>query len=211
MKTSASRHNAFTLIELLTVIAILAVLMGLLFPALNVAKEGARKAQAATDVRAIVMGVKGFYTEYGRYPLPSTTATGVDTCFNTSNQDRLMDILRDTEATGSTVINTRHISYLQVKTVKNDASATTRSGGISPTDRRFYDPWARPYIVAIDANYDEEIDSTTANPSMLPFYSSPVPAKLTFSVVAYSYGKDNQIGKKGDRKLQGSDDIVSWQ
>jgi prepilin-type N-terminal cleavage/methylation domain-containing protein len=47
-----SRH-AFTLIELLVVIAILGILMALLFPAVDGALEGARRAQASNDVTQI--------------------------------------------------------------------------------------------------------------------------------------------------------------
>ncbi|HEX8294791.1 MAG TPA: type II secretion system protein, partial [Chthoniobacteraceae bacterium] len=78
MKSSSSsprRLSAFTLIELLTVIAIIAVLMGLLFPALGIVKESARKVQAKTDVTNIVASVKQYYTEYGRYP-PVQSSTG---------------------------------------------------------------------------------------------------------------------------------------
>src|SRR5947207_2970004 len=46
--------HAFTLVELLTVIAIIAILMGLLFPAIGIIKEQARKAQAKSDVTNIV-------------------------------------------------------------------------------------------------------------------------------------------------------------
>lgn len=63
-----SRPAAFTLIELLTVIAIIAILMGLLFPAINTVKENARKVQAKNDIANIVASVKHYYTEYGKYP-----------------------------------------------------------------------------------------------------------------------------------------------
>src|SRR3954470_15092662 len=63
-----STADAFTLVELLTVIAIIAILMGLLFPAIGIIKEQARKVQAKNDVTNIVAAVKQYYTEYGKYP-----------------------------------------------------------------------------------------------------------------------------------------------
>ena len=42
--------------------------MGLLFPAIGIIKEQARKVQAKNDVTNIVAAVKQYYTEYGKYP-----------------------------------------------------------------------------------------------------------------------------------------------
>src|SRR5271163_891996 len=72
-------RSAFTLVELLTVIAIIAILMGLLFPALQIVKDQANKVKAKTDVVNTVAAVKQYYTEYGKYPLAGVTQTGVAT------------------------------------------------------------------------------------------------------------------------------------
>ena len=65
---SFSLTAAFTLIELLTVIAIIAILMSLLFPVVNSVKESGRKAQAKQDLMGIITAVKAYNTEYGKYP-----------------------------------------------------------------------------------------------------------------------------------------------
>jgi len=53
LRTSLRKPHAaaFTLIELLTVIAIIAILMGLLFPVLSSAKNQARRQAAAVAIR----------------------------------------------------------------------------------------------------------------------------------------------------------------
>ncbi|HEY5754047.1 MAG TPA: type II secretion system protein, partial [Chthoniobacterales bacterium] len=48
------QRRAFTLVELLTVMAIIMVLMGILFPAFNSAIESAKKAQAKNDAIQLV-------------------------------------------------------------------------------------------------------------------------------------------------------------
>ena len=89
--------SAFTLIELLTVIAIIAVLMGLLFPAVNAVKDSARKTQAKNDLVNIVNAVKAYYTEYGKYPLTSTEQGTADKVFSETSgttNDNLFNVLR---------------------------------------------------------------------------------------------------------------------
>ncbi len=76
MKTHPVRlHSklAFTLIELITVIAIISILMALLFPAIAGAKESARRGKAQTVVKDIVNACKNYSNDYGKYP-PITDA-----------------------------------------------------------------------------------------------------------------------------------------
>ncbi|MFO0951159.1 MAG: type II secretion system protein [Isosphaeraceae bacterium] len=47
-RVNAASYRAFTLIELLVVIAIIAVLIALLLPAVQSAREAARRAQCST-------------------------------------------------------------------------------------------------------------------------------------------------------------------
>jgi prepilin-type N-terminal cleavage/methylation domain-containing protein len=70
--TNTYTHGAFTLIELLVVVSIIAMLMGLAVPAFQKVQESAKKTQAKNDLVQIVTAVNAFYTEYGKYPLPST-------------------------------------------------------------------------------------------------------------------------------------------
>ena len=66
MKIRARR--GFTLIELLVVIAIIAVLIGLLLPAVQAAREAARRAQCVNNLKQLGLGAANYESTYGAYP-----------------------------------------------------------------------------------------------------------------------------------------------
>jgi prepilin-type N-terminal cleavage/methylation domain-containing protein len=68
MRTIRAARDAFTLVELLTVIAIIALLIGVLVPALSAARDQARKGATAQQINAIEKGCITFQTENEHYP-----------------------------------------------------------------------------------------------------------------------------------------------
>lgn len=62
------KHDAFTLVELLVVITIIGILMGLLIPAVNAARETARKNQCATQVKNLALAAIQYEQTKGEFP-----------------------------------------------------------------------------------------------------------------------------------------------
>ncbi|MCA9233722.1 MAG: DUF1559 domain-containing protein, partial [Planctomycetales bacterium] len=62
------RRNGFTLVELLVVIAIIGVLVALLLPAIQAARESARTATCKNQLKQIMLGVLNYENTMGQFP-----------------------------------------------------------------------------------------------------------------------------------------------
>ena len=201
MRPPVTHARAFTLIELLVVIGIIAILVGLLFPAFKAVQNQARQTQAKNDLTQIVNAVNAFYTDYGKYPLVTadkiygSTATPNNTLFN---------VLRGID----TANNPRQIVFISPPDVKDPNNPRSGIGTAAANLGRYFDPWGSSYLVEIDGSYDNAV----ANPYTANAGATP---NLSTGVIAWSLGADQNgatAGASGDKNTGVYiDDVISWQ
>jgi prepilin-type N-terminal cleavage/methylation domain-containing protein len=210
MKSHESRRDAFTLIELLTVIAIIAVLMSLLFAVVNKAKDSARRAVAKNDLVQIAAAVNAYYNDYGVYPItPPVSGSGTEVTFATDNSD-LMYTLRAVAsgANNGNVLNPKLTVYLDVPAVKNPSAPKE---GIY--DGIWYDPWGPQPGKPESGVYHVRIDGSYSNTTTDPYPNRDTDSygnawgtgsTIPLGVIAWS------LAATGVQTYELQDQVLSW-
>jgi prepilin-type N-terminal cleavage/methylation domain-containing protein len=93
-KAKASNHKAFTLVELLVVIAIIGILVALLLPAIQAAREAARRTQCSNNLRQLALATHNYLSAVKS--LPPAIDWSRSTTSNWSVLARLLPYMEDT-------------------------------------------------------------------------------------------------------------------
>lgn len=234
------KRRHFTLIELLTVIGIIAILAGLLLPAISGVKLAAKKTKAKAQISAIVMAIKSYETTYGVLPWSGTTdviwcdiipssydnTTNTDTYANTSesiNYDTLMQFLTKVNIKNeSTRVhanakeqkdygNIRAIPFLDA--TEKFATESLRDPFSNPSTRKDY-PLGTRYAIALDLDYNNQIIIyDDANNNGVQDGGEPTIDTVNGTVAVWSFGPDgeNDFGQgSGSSGTDKYDDLASW-
>jgi prepilin-type N-terminal cleavage/methylation domain-containing protein len=181
--TNSSRR-AFTLIELLVVIGILAILIGILIPAITGAMGKAERIQAKADTQRLVKGWKAYWNQYGRWPgLADESVNGVQMVSNIVRILNARYYQEGMSGVDSTPDNPMAIQFVEISGNSIDASWS------------FVDPWGAPYRVSFDANFDGKVSATNGTPIYAAVYDR---------VIAWSAGPDTNSATIADN-------IKSWE
>jgi len=227
-------NGAFTLIELLVVIGIIAILAGMLLPAIAVAKQKAYESRARTEMADIVTAVNRYDSTYSRMPFPldGKVQAGVadytfgwnGTSFNESNATVIAILMNETKyGNGLDTPNKDYVRNPQRNSFLNAKKVTNTSDPGVGLDGVYRDPWGNPYVITLDLNYDEKVrDGLYSLPQVslssgtVGFYGlSAVAAGAPFeykgNVMVWSAGKDRLASRNQKANVgQNRDNLLSW-
>ncbi len=193
IKLARQKSSAFTLIELLIVIVIIAILASVAFPVTALVMEQARRSEANNEVTQIKNAISAYELEYSKLPFPPGNGGEGDLRLDTF-QDNIISVLSGYNVDG---LNPREKPFYQGKRAKDAKTREKPKGGVFGTDEQLQlaDPWGREYHIKIDSNYDNILEDLPGSED----------EEVRASVAVWTRGK-----KKDGEDLPKDKWIMSW-
>ncbi len=195
-------QSGFTLLEVMLVIGIMAILAGLLFPVVIGAGDRAKQKQAAAEAQTILLAIKAYQQEYGKWPAQFYATQ--DVTFITNNWIVIQPLL------GSNVVypqgSGRHLNpknkiflNLQVNTNVNPDYAGN-----------YLDPWGIPYVICMDWNDDNNLSLVWSNETPMYYAADNVSGRNIGRTNIYLTNRPLFSVNVGVASLGGTSNKLPW-
>lgn len=192
------KKQAFTLMEMLVVVALIGILVGLMVPVIQKGLQSAKRNQARNDLRDIRAAVHAYYQEYGKLPIPDDQQNCGDAAEYNPEEDasRWIMVVLGGNPDANWQGNPEPGPIVQRH---NPKGMTFLSGLTNTLTGHFEDPWGIQYALKLDCNYNGRVE----------YYSGgQTEENIPDIVVAVSYGPDRT--KCSQQDLGDCDDLVSF-
>lgn len=213
----STRPQAFTLVEMLVVIAVIGILAGILLPTFGTIKQRAKVRQAQMEMANLSAAIKAYEKEYNRFPGSAKVEQNGNPDFTfgqpngkayDDNNRVVMFILLNHMDQAPVPLrdeiknrNPRNLSLFDARLV-NDGDP----GGIGTGDHVFRDPWGNPYIITIDLDGNDKcLDAYYKNIGGPGLTGTAPPFEFSGDVMIWSLGPDKKFGGGFDK-----DNVLSW-
>lgn len=230
------QKQTFTLVELLVVIGIIAILAGLVIPAVIRAQQQGRITQAKSDMANILLALKGVESTYNKMVAPESGSTTTSTttysfdgeevskgsgkfsnCITLGGgndtdvdaYDCFIAELSVPNKVSAPNINKRKIKFLDPSPKFDPTIENYKADTNKAKENRKHlwrDPWGNRYVIIINTQLKDEIP----NPA-------DTSKSLAAKAIVYSYGPNGEDNKAknilynvGSKLNATCDDIASW-
>ncbi len=208
-----TRRKGFTLIELLVVIAIIGVLVALLLPAVQAAREAARRTQCTNNLKQLSLAVQMYTDAHGVFPPGSQGPV-----YQFSPFARIFPYLEQSAlyAAINFDVGLREGANLPVQPANTTATLTLVGVFLCPSDpneRQILDPQYKPcsYVACVGTGTQDDGSFLSPNPDGVIYGSSKVrlvdvrdglSQTVVLSESLIGNGSNPAQGRQGDPQYQ---------
>ncbi len=175
------KRRHFTLIEMLVVVAVIAILIGILIPTIGTVMEKVKQSKTKAIINSLRLGIKQYESTYGFLP------------FTGENTDKFIEY---TSGNGTNGEYTILLNTLE----GNDKSLNPRGiKFLDMSDSDYMDAWDEELNVVLDLNYDSVIADSL-------IYGA---AGKNTEIIIWSAGPDGDHNTS-DSHADNDDNVNSW-